>query len=225
MTAKISPRHRQAFLEALAETGNYTLAASQVRVSKDWAFRLRRRDAGFDAACREARERARVRLAKSDLSTWVGTNGSPPHPPPLRGSSLSREGRGAGSGELVIERGNGRVVQLKRSAGKRWTWETERRFLALLAGSCNVRLAAAEMGVCVHTAYKRRRSDPGFARAWDQAIEIGRDELEASIHENLNHFFDREMPEPEVPMRDISVMDAIMLMRLYERRERERGKR
>ena len=124
----------------------------------------------------------------------------------------------------MVERGNGRVVQLKRSAGKRWTEETERRFLAALAGSCNVRLAAAELGLCVHTAYKRRRNDPGFARAWDQAIEIGRHELESSIHENLNHFFDREMPEPQTPMRDVSVMDAIRLVRLYEKRERERRK-
>lgn len=56
MTAKISPRHRQAFLEALAETGNYVIAAAQVRVSRDWMFKLRRRDAEFDAACRGAVE-------------------------------------------------------------------------------------------------------------------------------------------------------------------------
>jgi hypothetical protein len=67
MTAKISARHRQAFVEALAETGNYTLAAAQVRVSRDWAVKLKRRDAAFDAACREAREKARVRLGAARL--------------------------------------------------------------------------------------------------------------------------------------------------------------
>jgi len=45
MVAKISGSHRKAFLRALAETGNYTIAAEQVRVSRDWAFKLRRRDA------------------------------------------------------------------------------------------------------------------------------------------------------------------------------------
>ena len=48
MVAKISGTHRKAFLRALAETGNVTLAADQMRVSKDWVYKLRRRDAAFD---------------------------------------------------------------------------------------------------------------------------------------------------------------------------------
>ena len=71
-------------------------------------------------------------------------------------------------------------------------------------------------------AYNHRRKFPGFARAWDQAVEIGMCELESQVHENLNHYFDRELPEPDAPMRDVSVMDAIRLVRLYERRDRER---
>ena len=65
MVAKISGTHRKAFLRALAETGIVTLAADQVQVSKDWAYKLRRRDAAFDAACRAALRQAQDRLAEA----------------------------------------------------------------------------------------------------------------------------------------------------------------
>ena len=34
--------------------------------------------------------------------------------------------------------------------------------------------------------------------------------------------FAREMPEPNAPMRDIRVIDAIRVVRMYEKRERDR---
>jgi hypothetical protein len=206
MVAKISPRHRAAFIEALAETGNYALAADQVRVSRDWAFRLRRREPAFDAACREAVETFRASVRGS----------SPPLPNPSPAM-----GRGASGGAaLVVQRGRGRRVQVKRARASQWTHETEQHFLAALAGSCNVKLSAAEAGKSAHSAYYRRRTDPGFARAWDAAVEIGMCELESQMHENIGHFFDRELPEPKAPMRDVSVMDAIRLVRMYGRRRR-----
>lgn len=206
MTAKISPRHRQAFIEALAETGNYVIAAAEVRVSTDWAFRLRRRDAEFDAACREARERARVRLA---LRYAASTSSAATQDERVL-ESLRQKG-----GELVVERGNGRVVQLKRSAGKRWTGETERRFLAALAGSCNVRLSAAEVGVSVPSAYKRRRNDPGFAKAWDQAIDMGYARLEEALIQNACHFLNpADAPVPDQLLEGMSVAHAIDVARM-----------
>ena len=96
----------------------------------------------------------------------------------------------------------------------------EQRFLAVLAGTANVKLACREVGLWPPSAYSHRKRFPGFARAWDQAIEVGMLELESQIHENIGHYFDRELPEPAMPMRDVCVMDAIRLVRLYEKRER-----
>jgi hypothetical protein len=79
--------------------------------------------------------------------------------------------------------------------------------------------------MALSSAYAHCKRWPAFAKAWDQAIEIGMCEVESRIHENIAHFFDREMPEPDAPMQEVSVMDAIRLLRMYERRERgrERG--
>lgn len=37
---------------------------------------------------------------------------------------------------------------------------------------------------------------------------------------DIRHHFDRELPEPQAPLRDITVMDAIRLLRMYQSRER-----
>ena len=121
---------------------------------------------------------------------------------------------GMAEGQLVVERGNGRVVQLKRSAGKRWTGETERRFLAALAGSCNVQLAAAEVGMSGPSAYRRRRIDPGFAHAWDQAVELGYARLEETLIQNACHFLNPiDAPVPDQLMEGMSVAHAIDVAR------------
>ena len=50
---------------ALARRPFHGTAADQVQVSKDWAYKLRRRDAAFDAACRAALRQAQDRLAEA----------------------------------------------------------------------------------------------------------------------------------------------------------------
>jgi hypothetical protein len=51
-----------AYLRALAETGNATLAAERAGVSRTWAYKRRERDARFDRLCREAASQAKARL-------------------------------------------------------------------------------------------------------------------------------------------------------------------
>ena len=58
----ISTAREVAYLKALAETGNASLAAAQAGVSRDWAYKKRQVDAWFDARCREMAELARERL-------------------------------------------------------------------------------------------------------------------------------------------------------------------
>ena len=213
MSAKISPRHRKAFLEALAETGNVTLAASQVRVSKDWVYKLRRRDAGFDAACRAAVRKAREALRYAGSPAAQDERFSlvePPHPPPLRGSSLSPQGRG-----IVLQRGNGRRVQVKRARPGQWNGETEQSVLAALMACCNVQAAAAHVGKSAFAAYYHRRRDAGFARRWDEAIEIGMCNLQSALIENACHFLNPlDAPPPDHLLDGMSVELAIDIARM-----------
>ncbi len=58
-------------------------------------------------------------------------------------------------------------------------WETARFiFLETLATSANVSEACREASISRHTAYDRRKADPAFARAWDEALESATDALE-----------------------------------------------
>lgn len=52
-------------------------------------------------------------------------------------------------------------------------------FLAALAEGENVTLAAKAAGIDRGTAYERRGADPAFAKAWDSALEVAIDALEA----------------------------------------------
>ncbi|WP_254913818.1 hypothetical protein [Sphingobium sp. Z007] len=62
-----------------------------------------------------------------------------------------------------------------------WTKVKERRFLETLAETCNASEAAREAGMCRASAYRRRQSDAGFGRAWDEALDVGYAEIEALL--------------------------------------------
>lgn len=59
-----------------------------------------------------------------------------------------------------------------------WTSERRVRFLSLLAEKGNVRACAAACGLSAQSAYKLRRRDPLFARAWLAALLLARDHSE-----------------------------------------------
>jgi hypothetical protein len=215
MTQKFSASRKRAFLTYLCQSGNQTLSAERAKVSRSWVRLHRTTDPAFDAECREAIEIARMML-RDEAARGSHGRECPRH------SRCVRYHQGV---ELVVGGTNGRRTQVRRANVGSWTPKVEERFLAVLAGTANVRLACREVGMWPPAAYNHRKKFPGFARAWDQAVEIGMGELESQVHENLNHFFDREMPEPSVPMRDISIADAIRVVRMYEKREAEkRGK-
>src|SRR3954452_17280329 len=62
MPSRISTAQEIAYLRALAETGNATLAAAHAGVSRDWAYKRRLADARFDELCREMGRQAKARL-------------------------------------------------------------------------------------------------------------------------------------------------------------------
>jgi len=60
-----------AYLRALAETGNATLAAEAAGVSRDWAYKKRKQDSRFDGWCREMGSQAKTRLTRLDTAKEV----------------------------------------------------------------------------------------------------------------------------------------------------------
>jgi hypothetical protein len=55
------------------------------------------------------------------------------------------------------------------------------KFLDLLRAGASVGDAARGVGICRATAYNRRKLDPTFAAAWDEAVEEGTDRAETVL--------------------------------------------
>ncbi|WP_404336186.1 hypothetical protein AB2M62_18490 [Sphingomonas sp. MMS12-HWE2-04] len=80
-----------------------------------------------------------------------------------------------------IRSGKGRVLQ---RAAKRtgWTPAKRRRFLSILAATCNVTHALREVGVEGNSSvYRLRQRDPEFAAQWQQALAMGYQRLEEAL--------------------------------------------
>ncbi len=178
MSRKMSAARRAAFLEALAETGNQTIAAERAKVSRSWVCLHRASDPQFKADVDAA-----VAEAKTNLSRADGRK------PPSGWGFLDGE-------ELVVKGTNGRRVQIARARVKQWTPRIEDRFLATLAATCNVKAACAEVGMTAASAYGHRGRWPAFAKRWDEAIELGSIQLEfALVAHCCNPFSARDLPE------------------------------
>lgn len=63
----------------------------------------------------------------------------------------------------------------------RWNLQRRQTFLAELANSANVSLAARKAGMRPQAAYQLRRRDPEFARSWREALDDGYSELELQL--------------------------------------------
>jgi hypothetical protein len=64
-----------------------------------------------------------------------------------------------------------------------WTADVKVRFLDRLAHTGNVRLACRQIGLSAETAYRERRRDPVFARAWAAAMVLARDVVNDMLHD------------------------------------------
>lgn len=63
----------------------------------------------------------------------------------------------------------------------RWTKTMRETFLDHLAATCNVREAAAVIGVIPGSVYSLRRREPKFAAAWEEALALGYQMLETRV--------------------------------------------
>ena len=89
--------------------------------------------------------------------------------------------RKAKSGGLTLV--GGKNSQLRKANGKNWSNVKVEEFLSALAETCNVTRAAAEAGVSVSAAYRRRKADAGFRSAWLEAIGSAYQRLELVLLE------------------------------------------
>ena len=202
MSRKTSPARRAAFLQALRETGNQTIAAERAKVSRAWVQLQRSADPQFKADVAAA-----VAEAKASLSGAAG------RAPPSSWGHLDGE-------ELVVKgtggSGGGKRVQIARARLKQWTPRIEDRFLATLAATCNVKAACAEVGMTAASAYAHRKRWPGFAKRWDAAIEEGFQRLEIALLQNGENLFSSAELPPEAPMVAMTFADAIHLLHMHK---------
>jgi hypothetical protein len=203
VSAKISATRRAAFLKALGETGNQTLAAEAAKVSRSWVQLQRSRDAGFYGECEAAIRWAKVRLRshreRQPPKGWGYFDGA----------------------ELVVRASNGRRVQVARSRLRQWTPRAEERFLKALAATCNVRAACKAVGMSVSSAHGHRTRWPAFARRWEEAVAAGYKRLDTGLTVHAIRLFEPSDIEPELAMAPITVSDAIRIVRVHDRRLRE----
>lgn len=201
MSAKTSAARREAFFKALAETGNQTISAERARVSRSWVSLHRQADPAFkarmEAAIAEARERLSKAGAVKPSGKWANINGE----------------------TLVLRGSRGRRVQISRARLKQWTAAEEKRFLAVLAATCNVKLACREVGLSSQSADAHRHRWPDFAARWEAAVEEGYFALELAMLENAHRSLDPENPrwaefDPAIPMEPITPDHAFALLHM-----------
>lgn len=202
MSAQISAARRAAFLKALAETGSLTLSARRARVGKDWSLWHRKRDPVFAAVCREA-----IAAAKVSIDATRDARGMAP---PSGWGSLDGV-------ELVVRGAPGRRAQIRRARVDGWSPAVETRFLAVLAGTCNVLAACREIRMTQASAYDHRRRWPAFEKLWEAAIEEGYARLELALLENANNLFSPSELPPAVDMPPMYATEAIHLLHMHRR--------
>ncbi|WP_447727937.1 hypothetical protein [Sphingomonas koreensis] len=83
-----------------------------------------------------------------------------------------------------LEPGCRRPIQKRRVAASGWTKAKRELFLATLAGTCNVRNAAAAAGMTPSGVYQLRKRDPAFGELWAEALGLGYERLEIALLEH-----------------------------------------
>jgi hypothetical protein len=213
MTAKFGEARREAFLAALRETGNQTLAAERAKVSRSWVQLHRADDPAFRRSVEEAVEEAKAGLRQAQAERENGCE------PPSGWGFLDGE-------ELVVRgSGGGKRVQIARARLKQWTPRVEARFLVTLAATCNVKAACAEVGMTAAGAYAHRKRWQRFAERWDAAEEEGFVRLEAGLLEHgCNLFSGEDLSGELMPLAPMTVEQALQLLHMHKQRVHGLGK-
>jgi hypothetical protein len=156
----------------------------------------------MEAAIAEARERLSRAGAVTSDGKWANINGE----------KLVVRGSGG--------RGGGRRVQVSRARLKQWTAAEEKRFLAVLSATCNLKLACRQVGLSPASAYAHRHRWPDFAARWDAAVEDGYWWLQGAMLERATisldpHAYDHlEDWEPALPIEPMTPDQCLSLLHM-----------
>lgn len=111
-------------------------------------------------------------------------------------------------------------VRVNRDRGEGWTATSEARFLAALAVTGDVPVAASSAGKAASTAYRRRQARPGFASRWRKALASDDGRWAPDWLESAKCFFEGRAPPGENPVRLTSIGDVLRLLGRTARTER-----
>jgi hypothetical protein len=110
------------------------------------------------------------------------------------------------------EQGRAKIIV---TDGHRWSDESEALFLDHLAASCNVTLAANEVGFSRPALYQQRRNSLAFAEKWQAALEQGYANLEMELVRTANESLADVVIGSERPIPKMSVKEAIIILAQY----------
>jgi hypothetical protein len=113
--------------------------------------------------------------------------------------------------------------QMIRSKGDRWTEEAEDMFLDALSASNNATWSAEQSGFSRAAIYKHARRDPGFALRMAAARAIAHDRIDEALARRAEDFLEGRAPDPDSPIIDMTVQDAIAIVKLYRARQNPEG--
>jgi hypothetical protein len=178
------------FLESLARTANVRLAAQEAGVDYSTAYNWRRRDVAFAASWARAVSEGEAAAGGGDGAACA----------PASNSALTVWGTG------------GARPKVTRVKAGRWSPAAERSFLAVLADTCNVTMAARMTGFSTTAVYNRRLNDETFRVRWDAALDAGCARLELLLVERATRALDPDsLPAPSE--EKVSISDALAILR------------
>lgn len=195
-----APRWTVAFLRALERTGDARAAAKDAAIDHSTAYARRRTHADFAGAWRGALAAYEAWAKGEEEDAAVAALKDRPSPGlPAASPTCPASGRGA---------------QLRRAGHDRWSDRKEARFFDELAGTANVRRAAAAAGVSTNAVYARRMREPVVREKWAAVLECARAAIEMKLFAAGNRSFEPdEIDTGEIEPR-VSVGEAIKIAQL-----------
>ena len=197
MARKKGPPHwLRRFLRALGWSGNVRFSASVAGVDHGTPYAYAKRHPPFDRAWKRMVGIAQRRMVADAAA-----------------------GRAeAAAQELVVRRSKRCGTQLVRAARGRWSLRKQRRFLAWLERTGNVRRAARAAGISTTALYERRAKYARFRADWDEALARATPSLRSFVVAAAIATFDPESAADddadEPPLPTVTVAEAIAILRL-----------
>ncbi|MES2445387.1 MAG: hypothetical protein V4574_21380 [Pseudomonadota bacterium] len=222
--------HRQlienaAFLAALGRTGNARLAARALGVHRATFTKRRAKHPAFAAEWDATLAAAHAAFALAGGARPPGSGDAPdPAALAIADAPAWRAALRTRGGEPTVVRTASGRLQLRLAPPGRMTRAAEQAFLAALAATANVRLAAAAAGFAHTSIYAKRKASPAFAAAMDGALDIGFSRLESALFASTIAVLDGVGPDSAWrdsldvnPIPPMSVAEALQLVALRRR--------